>query len=366
MVPRTSGELHAALKEVFELAGYRRYKMSKFEEYDLYAKNKDFLVSENVLTFTDLDGRLMALKPDVTLSIVKNCRESEGVEKVYYHENVYRASEKNLGFREISQAGLECVGDVDEYCVCEVLSLAAKSLLSVGRPCELDVSHLGLLCELFDACGLSPEGRSAAVRLIGEKNPSGLKALLESENTEPLLAEKLISLSLIDDEADEAAKKLRELLKDAVRRENLDLFAETCSFLSEEFGCTVRVDFSTVGDLSYYSGIVFKGYVDGVPSSVLSGGQYNGLMKKMRKSSRAIGFAVYLDLLEPLFETQNSFDADILLIYPPEAAPREIYSAAKKLSAGGKSVLTMKNEPRGMMFREIYKLSAGGEAVREK
>ena len=60
------------LQQMYLDAGYTPYRMSKFEEYDLYADNKDFLISDNVITFTDTSGRLMALKPDVTLSIVKN------------------------------------------------------------------------------------------------------------------------------------------------------------------------------------------------------------------------------------------------------------------------------------------------------
>ena len=36
--------------------GYIQYKMSKFEPYDLYVQNKSFLVSEDILTFTDADG----------------------------------------------------------------------------------------------------------------------------------------------------------------------------------------------------------------------------------------------------------------------------------------------------------------------
>lgn len=155
----TQNGLHERLRGVFESAGYRRFKMSKFEEYDLYAKNKDFLVSENVLTFTDLDGRLMALKPDVTLSIVKNSRDSEGIEKVYYHENVYRASGGSLGFREISQAGLECIGEIDEYCVCEVLSLAAKSLMQIRPKYVFSIMARGAFPRrkpgtviLFDCC----------------------------------------------------------------------------------------------------------------------------------------------------------------------------------------------------------------------
>ena len=62
------------LRSLYRSYGYTQYKMSKFEEYDLYAKNKDFLISDGVITFTDTNGKLMALKPDVTLSIIKNKR----------------------------------------------------------------------------------------------------------------------------------------------------------------------------------------------------------------------------------------------------------------------------------------------------
>lgn len=364
MNPTTLSEFHSRLRGVFERAGYRRYKMSKFEEYDLYAGNKDFLVSENVLTFTDLDGRLMALKPDVTLSIVKNCGYENGVEKVYYHENVYRAESGGTGFREISQAGLECIGDIDEYCVCEVLSLAAKSLLSIGPDCELDVSHLGLLNELFTAAGLSEASKKEARRLIGEKNLGELSYLLKCENIGEDYSERIIRIASLDDEAAEAVPKLRALFGGCVSEDTLDLFCETCEFLSEEFPKTVRVDFSAQGDPSYYSGIYFKGFADGVPSSVLSGGQYGGLMKKLRKNAKAIGFALYLDLLEPLFEKADSFDADFLLLYDESSSPKEIYRAAEKLSQNG-SVCTMKSKPLGMRFYKTYRLVGGALSIEE-
>ena len=81
------------LRALYQRYGYAQYKMSKFEEYDLYVRNKDFLVSDHMITFTDTNGKLMALKPDVTLSIIKNTQDvSDAVEKVYYNENVYRVS----------------------------------------------------------------------------------------------------------------------------------------------------------------------------------------------------------------------------------------------------------------------------------
>ena len=81
-----------ALRSLYRAHGYSQYKMSKFEEYDLYVRNKSFLISDHVITFTDTMGRLLALKPDVTLSIVKNSRDTAGLQKVYYNENVYRTA----------------------------------------------------------------------------------------------------------------------------------------------------------------------------------------------------------------------------------------------------------------------------------
>src|SRR5690554_5676876 len=115
--------------------------MNKFEQYDFYLKNKNFLESENIITFTDLNGRLMALKPDVTLSIVKNTKENP--EKVFYSENVYRVASGTKEYKEIMQLGLECIGDIDLYLMGEVISLAAKSLQSFSNRFILDISNMG-------------------------------------------------------------------------------------------------------------------------------------------------------------------------------------------------------------------------------
>ena len=131
-----------ALRALYNRYGYTQYRMSKFEEYDLYARNKDFLISEGVITFTDTNGRLMALKPDVTLSIVKNTRdEAEGVQKLYYNENVYRVSGSTHSFREIVQLGLECIGDIDDYSIFEVLSLPANHVEIDGSGFVRSVDH---------------------------------------------------------------------------------------------------------------------------------------------------------------------------------------------------------------------------------
>ena len=162
------------LRSLYSRYGYTQYKMSKFEEYDLYARNKDFLISDRVITFMDVGGRLMALKPDVTLSIVKNTRDClPGVQKLYYHENVYRVTPGAHGFREIMQLGLECLGAIDDWCQWEVLNLAAESLRSISDRGVLDISHLGLLEQLLERGGAKP--------VIGSANRNVMTTLWEGE-----------------------------------------------------------------------------------------------------------------------------------------------------------------------------------------
>ena len=116
MLLKKEEQVSFSLRALFEQYGYRKFKMSKFEEYDFYAENRSFLHSEAILTFTGLDGKLLALKPDVTLSIVKNTKGSrDTAERVYYNENVYRARKGAGEYKEIMQVGLEYIGEVDAY-----------------------------------------------------------------------------------------------------------------------------------------------------------------------------------------------------------------------------------------------------------
>ena len=66
------------LRALYEQAGYRKYRASRFEEYALYQEYQRFLPDSQVITFTDLDGKLRAIKPDVTLSIAKTAQPAAG------------------------------------------------------------------------------------------------------------------------------------------------------------------------------------------------------------------------------------------------------------------------------------------------
>ena len=71
-------------------------------------------------------------------------------------------------------------------------------------------------------------------------------------------------------------------------------------FIGSEAEKHLWIDFSSTGDLKYYNGIALKGFLKGIPVPVLSGGQYDALLKRMHRKDRAIGFAVFLHRLERL------------------------------------------------------------------
>ncbi len=324
----------AALNAQYDRYGYSRYKMSKFEEYDLYANNKDFLISDGVITFTDRNGKLMALKPDVTLSIVKNTAGKSGVQKLYYNENVYRVSKSTHNFKEIMQAGLECIGDTDAYCTAEVLTLAAASLSVISGSAVLCVSDLDLTMQTLGSLGVGGEGMKQALSLVSEKNLHGIWELTGEEGAE--LFSKLFG---VRGGIKTAVGQIKELLSGRVAADTLAEFETVTDAVSETgYAGMITVDPSVVGDVGYYNGFVFKGYVENVPAAVLSGGQYDRLMAKMNRDSRAIGFAVYLDLLERLNEKKADYDCDILVLYSDKTDISSLVSAVDSLVKSGCTV----------------------------
>ena len=345
-----------ALRTLYEQYGYAPYKMSKFEEYDLYVRNKDFLISEGVITFTDTDGKLMALKPDVTLSIIKNSKDRPGcVRKVYYNENVYRVSEDAHCFKEILQTGLECMGDIDEATLYEVLQLAAASLRSVGTRAVLDIAHRGVIEDLLAPLALSEEEAAAVYRCIREKNAHELREVCATYAVPADVTDTLVQVVGIYGAPADALPRLTALLGDSAALAQLARL--TAAFGGTEYADMLRIDFSVVAAGRYYNGIVFKGFVAGAPDSVLSGGQYDQLMRQMGRRGGAVGFAVYLDCLGR-DDGKAAYDVDTLLLYDEGCDLAALYAAAATLQADG-SVMLQKEIPDKLTYRRLYRFANG-------
>ncbi len=344
-----------ALRELYSRFGYSQFKMSKFEEYDFYVRNMHSLISNGVITFTDTTGKLMALKPDVTLSIIKNSKYQEGfVQKHYYDESVYRISGGSGSYKEITQTGLECIGDVGIYDIVEVVSLAIKSLRLIDNNYILDVSHAGLISALLDISELSHSVNSEVLECIKAKNTDGIIALADSKK----LSEKARDIAL---KLTKKYKSYREVTTTfAPYAKNTEVMNALNEFSAIMYSLekadllgNVSIDFSNTGGMNYYSGIVFSGFIKGIPEAVLSGGQYDKLAKKMGKHSGAIGFAVYLDMLERFENSQEDFDCDIVILKDADASPEELLSAVEKYSNDGSRVMVLGKIPKNYKYRKF-------------
>lgn len=347
-----------SLRALFSGYGYTRCRVRTFEQYDFYARNRSALSGEEVLIFSDADGRLMALKPDVTMSIVKNIQD-DVPQKLCYNENIYRVPAGGNRFRESVQTGLECIGELDQYAVAEVLMLAVKSLAAVSDRYILDLSHIGILEGLLDQALDENQDPTPILRAMEQKNFPALEQIcrdygLDSRTRESLKVLICLYGPLKDTlprvEAIAAGEKMKAACWELRGLENL----------MEAYGLSdhIHLDFSIRGGSDYYSGLMMRGFVDGVPGPVLRGGQYDKLIHRMGKISGGIGFAVYLDQLDPLPDPEP--DEDVLLLYRDSTPAAEVIRAVDSLRSQGLRVRAERKIPKGCLYGKLLTLTDKG------
>lgn len=346
-----------SLRALYSKYGYLPYKMSKFEEYDLYVSNKDFLLGDGVITFNDDGGKLLALKPDVTLSILKNSAKEKQNKKVYYNETVYRKSNEG-NFREIMQVGVENIGVVSPYDVFEIVLLAIKSLDEISSDYVLEISHLGLIGSIID--GESEEFKREVVDAVSSKSAHALCEICARNGKKEKLA-PLVALVNAFGSGDEILSCLDEIYSAPKYSVAVSELKKLYKLIEKAgYGKRVSVDFSLTGNMKYYNGIVFNGFIKGVSERVLSGGQYDFLAKKIRgKESGAIGFAVYTDLLGG--KTEKTLDFDTVVLYDESTNEIIIFETINKLISQGKTVRAVMDGQVNGRFNEIVDIRGGGK-----
>ena len=282
-----------ALRTLYSKAGYSPYRMLKFEDYDLYSRNKDFLVSDRVITFTDTNGRLKALKPDVTMSLVRNIKDRpDELQRLYYDENVYRVSERTNSFKEIMQMGLECIGAAGNACVTEILRLAERSLalIAEGRDYVLKVSDFDLIIPLVESMTEDKAVRNGIYKLMGQKNIHGIEELCSVNGIDEQAVRPLAEVLRLCGSPADVLPQLERICSGTPAESEVPELREVLEGIGPD--SRILLDFSITSDTSYYNGVALEGYIEGLPDCVLVGGRYDRLMQRMHKKSRAIGFAV--------------------------------------------------------------------------
>ncbi|MGN0814187.1 MAG: ATP phosphoribosyltransferase regulatory subunit [Candidatus Coproplasma sp.] len=341
------------LTTLYESRGYIKIKPACFEDYSLYLENRDFLISKNVLTFSGASGRLLALRPDVTLSIVNHSKAQIGdTKKLFYTEKVYRRPSGVEEFKEISQTGVEIIGDVDEVCEAEITMVICDTLAVISENYILDLSHMGFTEGLLDSFNLNSENKALAYELLKNKNLHDFAAFAQKNNLSERQIKAFESAVNICGNAKECIIKAKEIALNDRMTEAVNQLESIFDIISSlGYGDKINVNFSIANNADYYNGIIFNGYIDGVPRFVLSGGRYDKLPEKLGKKAGAIGFALYLGELERYFKPEGNY-VDYLVIYDKDSQVRALQFAKQKTGEGCR-VRLAKNLPEDLKFGEL-------------
>ncbi len=353
------------LSMLYRQWGYKEYRMAKFEEYSFYSDNRDFLSGKGILAFNNSYGRLMALKPDITLSIVKNAKLSGALTKLYYNESVFRMTDSSMDYKEIKQTGVEVLGTkIDEYLVTEVLMLAAKSLKTIDKDFVLCVSHMAFIPSLLAELDISANTKKDMINCIKGKNIHDLRSICGKCSISEEKTELLSTLAAINGKI---SAVLPELCSLACNEEMKNACAElefiASALEKSELADKLMIDLSVLNNTEYYNGIIFQGYVEKSPVAVLTGGRYDKLAGKIRENTQAIGFAVYLDNLNFYYKKVREYDSDILILFDSADKSVSLLSLVESFVEKEFSVRVEHTVPDGYKAKTVYSYENG--ALRE-
>ena len=230
--------------------------------------------------------------------------------------------------------------------------LAGMSLQTLSDGSVLDVSHLGIISAVLDRARVTSAERAALLSCIGKKNVAGAVRVCGEAGCAPEAAELVTRIMTLDPDPGKAFAELYALSDGAEWDGTVKEFESIIGAVP--YG-GIRIDMSTVNDTDYYNGIVFRGYIDGVPFAVLSGGQYDKLMKKTGKNNSAAGFAIYLDRLD-FIESRDEPYCDTLILYGEDTDPEIICKAISEAVSNGKSASAYTELPDNVGYGSVKDL----------
>jgi len=293
-----------SLTHVFALHGYAPVATPTLEFYDVFGDQyADFHYHS-----TDSRGRLLVLRADSTLPIARIAATRLQKEtlplRLYYHQSVFRRSRFYAGHSdEFMQCGVELLG-ADGLCTdLEILSCAVEALRACDAPnFRIELGHVDFFACFVDELGVDPNLRALLAEAIGSKNYPALAQLLEPFEKAPA-AQALLALPKLFG-GEDVLTQAYDFCKPEKAAQALDYLAKLYAQLKQlGLDACIDIDLGLVRRQGFYTGLVFRGYMEGSGKPVLSGGRYDNLLADFGRDAAAVGFAVQLDpLAEALLE----------------------------------------------------------------
>jgi ATP phosphoribosyltransferase regulatory subunit len=303
-----------AVMSVFDGWGYEEIAAPSVDYYVLFERGMGHEEASRGFRFTDTDGRLLALRPDVTSSVARAAAtlfaNAERPLRFCYAASVFRQRPRSHveWRRQGRQLGCELIGAGTAAADLEVLTIAAEVLARLGLRFCVTLNHVGVFKGLAEELGLDGPERESVRRLVDSRAAAELESLLAARSSEvsevPPLAARLARLSGKREVLDEALA----VATGARARHALEALAETWAVV-ESLGLAdnFEIDLGDVSGLDYYTGLVFKIYAEGAGARVGSGGRYDELTANFGRREPATGFVLDLDAVTEIIARGGDF-----------------------------------------------------------
>ncbi len=294
-----------AAMRVFERRAYEEIVTPSIDYFALFDRGMGHGEAQRAFRFTDTDGRMLALRPDVTSTIARAAATlfaaRERPLRLCYASAVFRQRPRSHAEwrREWTQVGCELIGANSTGADAEVLALAAEILneLDLRGRFRVTLNHVGVFNGIAERLGLDAEARERLRRIVDARDAAELKQFLGTRDDaagRPDFARLLLrpgggrellaaARGLADNERSTAALDALAQLFDALDARGLN--------------GPFEIDLCDVSGLDYYTGLVFKVYVAGAGTRVGGGGRYDDLTANFGRREPAVGFALDLDAL---------------------------------------------------------------------
>ena len=283
--------------------GCKIIETPSFEDYDVYQHFFPQLRQQMVKTI-DTDGRVLVLRPDVTLPIVETAaREfprSNQLLKFGYVSTVFREYYGRSTYgKDFLQGGIEILGDSSPECDGEVIVTAAEILKAVGvENIRIDIGTAAYTQALFDGLPLSEEQKATLKGYMAERNLVACKSYIASLPISSDARKALEALPVLFGPYAQTLSKARDYSINSGMLNALSRLERVYDYiLYAGYADKVQLDFGFASRLGYYTGTVFKVYVDGALYDIIDGGRYDQLSSRFGVDRPACGFGMNINLL---------------------------------------------------------------------
>ncbi|GAA0180806.1 ATP phosphoribosyltransferase regulatory subunit [Clostridium sediminicola] len=331
-------KIEEKLRKVYHRNGYAEIISPTLEFYDVFDIENQPIEQQKMYKLFDNKGRILVLKPDVTTPIARiaSTKINNAVLplKLSYTSNIFRINEDYGGkTSEITQSGGEIIGIENYKADVEIIITVIKSLRELGlENFKIELGQANFFKALIEDVELDKEVIEDIRDFIESKNFSALSDFVNSmknsnEYEKIKLLQKLPELF----GGIEIVQKAKDMTNNEKAQKALENIQKVYDMVNAAgLADYLSIDLGMVQHINYYTGIIFRGYVENVGDYIVSGGRYDNLIKHFGKDYPATGFAINVDnvitALKNINKTYKTSEEKIIISYK-----EELYSKAIEL-----------------------------------